>query len=85
MGGISFKSNIAQNKISCKKNLNVWKQAFFCLFKNKEEFKTMNGIDVSYVQKNIDWQKVKKVRVGIVFNRIEYGKEIYVLAVMIIY
>ncbi len=84
MGGISFKSNIAQNKISCKKNLNVWKGVFY-LLKNKEDFKTRNKVDVSYIQKNIDWQKVKKVRVGIVFNRIEYGKEIYVLAVMIIY
>jgi len=48
----------------------------FCLLKNKEEFKTMNGIDVSYVQKNIDWQKVKQAGIGFVFARIGYGKEL---------
>ena len=36
----------------------------------------MNGIDVSYVQKNIDWQKVKQAGIGFVFVRIGYGKEL---------
>ena len=36
----------------------------------------MNGIDVSYVQKNIDWQKVKQAGIGFVFARIGYGKEL---------
>jgi GH25 family lysozyme M1 (1,4-beta-N-acetylmuramidase) len=37
---------------------------------------SMNGIDVSYVQKNIDWQKVKQAGIGFVFARIGYGKEL---------
>lgn len=36
----------------------------------------MNGIDVSYVQKNIDWQKVKNAGIGFVFARIGYGREL---------
>ena len=47
----------------------------FCLLK-KEELKTMNGIDVSYVQKNIDWQKIKNAGIGFVFARIGYGREL---------
>ena len=37
---------------------------------------SMNGIDVSYVQKNIDWQKVKQAGIKFVFARIGYGKEL---------
>lgn len=36
----------------------------------------MNGIDVSYVQKNVDWQKVKKAGIEFAFARIGYGKEL---------
>ena len=59
MGGIPFKSNIAQNKISCKKNLNVWKGVFY-LLKNKEDFKTRNKVDVSYIQKKYRLAESKK-------------------------
>lgn len=37
----------------------------------------MNGIDVSYVQKNIDWKKVKEAGIEFVFARIGYGREVF--------
>lgn len=48
---------------------------FCCEIRRGEEV-SMNGIDVSYVQKNIDWQKVKQAGIGFVFARIGYGKEL---------